>query len=174
MVKHCISLFVLLCFACTGREDESEKLTFEKQLNNTRKLRLAGLYLRGDPDLDSLNFNVYFLYEDGKILYFGSLDGATYNSETLTDRTLIEKIKKNIVSWGLYTIGGDTISFEKWHHSGGPPKITYIRKGKILNDSTFIITSSERPNGEERTQLNEVYHFRKFHPKPDSTNDFIK
>jgi hypothetical protein len=174
MVKKYISLSLLLCFACKWLADESEELTFEKQMNHTGKLRLSGFYLRQDPSMDSLNFNIYFLYQDGKIMYFGSLDRATYNTETLTDSTLIKKIKKNLVSWGLYRISGDSISFEKWHHSGGPPKITYIRKGKILNDSTFIITSSERPNGDERTQLNELYHFKKFHPKPDSTNDFIK
>ena len=64
--------------------------------------------------------------------------------------------------------------FEKWYpNSPGQPKV-YIREGKILNDTTFHITASYRPDGSERREKDEIYHFKQFSPKPDSTNNFVK
>jgi len=47
-----------------------------------------------------------------------------------------------------------------------------VREGIILNDTTFQIT--KYTSGSNVSERNEVYHFREFHPKPDSTNKYIK
>jgi len=52
----------------------------------------------------------------------------------------------------------------------------YTKSGKILNDTTFVLTSVERsgkPWTKEEELYRKKYHFRKFSPKPDSTNRFI-
>jgi hypothetical protein len=163
---------MLVSCSC-GHIFESEKLTFKKVENNSNKLNLDGCYLHLLSVDDTVFCNPIFLYRDGVIIDAGSMKMRQMN-ELLSDKEFLQTINHTRSAWGLYRIDGEGISYEKWYYSGGPPDITYIRKGKILNDSTFIITSSERPNGDERTQLNELYHFKKFHPKPDSTNDFIK
>ena len=61
-----------------------------------------------------------------------------------------------------------------WYSPSGGGTPAYVREGKILNDTTFHITTSYRSNGSERHEKDEVYHFRQFYPKPDSTNNFIK
>ena len=50
----------------------------------------------------------------------------------------------------------------------------YLDKGEIQNDSTFLITKSIRSKTGEEKELNEIYHFKQFSPKPDSTNVFVK
>lgn len=76
--------------------------------------------------------------------------------------------------WGIFNIKNDSIVFERWYPSSGGPFPAYLRSGKILNDTTFVITKSFRSKiGNEEQQLNETYHFRKFSPKPDSTNIFV-
>jgi hypothetical protein len=174
MVNNSIIIFVFLT-CCTYIVGESERLTFKKSPNMSGKLNLQGYYLLTDTMAgEKLSRNVYFLYEDGKIFDMASYDEEEFDERYFTDEKLLQKLKQNRVSWGLYKISGDSISYEKWYHSGGPPKVTYIRRGSILNDTTFIITGFERSHGGGSGSLNEVYHFHKFHPKPDSTNEFIK
>ena len=77
--------------------------------------------------------------------------------------------------WGTFQINKDSIVFERWY----PAEVSksYYRSGKILNDTTFVITESYRlRNGKKKEwrEKNEVYHFKAFSPKPDSTNRFIK
>jgi hypothetical protein len=153
---------------------ENEPLTFERKDNVTGKLKLNGFYIRRDSVNGNVQSSIYVLYQDGKLLYVGTFDENEFDTKYLTDAVILEKVRSTLPSWGLYEISRDTISFEKWHYTGGAPKITYVRRGSILNDSTFIINQVARPDGSERTDVKETYHFNKFHPKPDSTNDFIK
>jgi hypothetical protein len=75
--------------------------------------------------------------------------------------------------WGVFNIKDNIIKFERWYPGQGAKK-AYVREGIILNDTTFHITKSYRSNGSELKDADEVYHFRKFSPKPDSTNVFVK
>ena len=78
--------------------------------------------------------------------------------------------------WGVFNIKNNQILYERWCPSE-PPYRTYVREGNIINDTTFVITKLYRMvNGKktEESELNEVYHFKQFSPKPDSTNKFIK
>lgn len=76
--------------------------------------------------------------------------------------------------WGLFVIDNQTIKFERYYPSDDITRWTYIREGIILNDTTFLITTSYRSDGSDFSIKNEIYHFRQFSPKPDSTNNFIK
>jgi hypothetical protein len=172
VTRYISALFLLLIPPCSCTF-ENEKLTFAKVENNSKRLNIDGCFLYLYSVGDTKHCVPVFLYRNGVIVEFGSMELERLH-ERLNDEEFLAYVKTIRSAWGLYRINEDSISYEKWYYSGGPPKITYIRKGKILNDSTFIITSSERPNGDERTELNEVYRFKKFHPKPDSTNDFIK
>jgi len=53
----------------------------------------------------------------------------------------------------------------------------YIFGGEILNDTTFILTEQFLINSDGTKDLlnsfGRTYHFKKFSPKPDSTNSFI-
>ena len=82
-------------------------------------------------------------------------------------------IKKNKSSWGLFEVIGQQIKFERWYPSSGGPLPVFVRRGKIINDTTFIITETYKSDGTERNIVNESYHFRKFSNKPSNNNPFI-
>jgi hypothetical protein len=112
---------------------------------------------------------------NGVILAAGGLE----LSETEMDKYLTKEFvnsdsyKKYKSNWGVFEIDGMLIKFERWYPSD-PPLKSYINSGLILNDTTFQITKSMRSDGSEVKEINEIYHFRSFSPKPDSTNSFVR
>ena len=73
----------------------------------------------------------------------------------------------------MFLIEDNNIKFDRWYPSERPYQ-AFVREGVILNDTTFHITKSYRSNGNTEARVrDEIYHFRKFSPKPDSTNRFI-
>ncbi len=118
-----------------------------------------------------------FFYSNGIILHIG----GRYNYEELlnmekeiTNTQLIQKLKENKYCWGLFKIEDKNILFERYYKSDALSKKAYIRSGLIVNDTTFRITKSVRSDGIEEKEIEEIYHFKQFSPKPDSTNNFIK
>jgi hypothetical protein len=167
--------FFILCFSCSQFNGESNSFSLEKETNHTKKIKLRGYYLREVSIPDGKALNIIFFYENGVLMSPGSFEEKQGKVERyLRHNLFMSKVKDLQVSWGLYTIKDDSISFEKWYHGGGPTKILQIRKGIILNDTTFLIGSVFRSNGTEKTLVKEYYYFKKFNPKPDSTNQFIK
>jgi hypothetical protein len=73
----------------------------------------------------------------------------------------------------VFIIEDNVIKFERWYPSERPYN-AFVREGVILKDTTFHITKSYRSNGTEKREKDEIYHFRKFSPKPDSTNVYVK
>jgi hypothetical protein len=165
-------LFVALgAFTACSAKFESEELTFPLQNNSSEALKLNGYFFRRYEK--SKDVNILFLYRNGLIHDLGAIDGE--NLSLLTTASFLKKVKPLRTSWGVYIIDGDSLKFEKWYESGGPPKVAFIRSGVVLNDSTFLIQRIIRSHDPtEITKANELYHFRYFHPKPDSTNEFIK
>jgi len=135
------------------------------------QLRIDGYYYQkyGNPEL----FETYILYRSGIILNTGVVDKLIDLEQAILNPDIINKLKGMKNAWGVFKIDSNVIQFERWYPSD-PPLKAYIRSGVILNDSTFQITKSMRSNGEDVKDRNEVYHFKAFSPKPDSTNNFIK
>ncbi|OFX35987.1 MAG: hypothetical protein A2W95_17860 [Bacteroidetes bacterium GWA2_40_14] len=153
---------------------KAEKLSLEKQAYTGCQLRVDGYYYMNYAGGE--NYSVYFLYKDGTILYGGGFQYSEFQKNTLkfSDTIWIKNMKEYRHRWGLFKIEGNKITFEKWYPSSGGPLPVYISSGEILNDTTFRITQSMRSNGKEVNEKNEVYHFKQFSRKPDSTNNFIK
>ncbi|MBN2175462.1 MAG: hypothetical protein JW731_15135 [Bacteroidales bacterium] len=168
MIKNLILLLLFalqLSCAFNWRDDE---LTFLREDNKSNELRLDGYYYIGEKTIAT-----YFLYRNGIILYTWSTDDLNFTEieNRFIQKEFLDKLKNVKYLWGLYRIEGNRISFERLYpHS---PKKAYIRSGYIPNDTTFIITKSMRSDGTEVREKNEVYHFKKFGPKPDSICKFI-
>lgn len=152
-----------------------DKLTLTKQVYSGGQLRTDGYYYYS---ADNKLYDTYFFYRDGLIINGGGSSSLTpfksFEKEFSSSYTN-EYLSNSKYAWGLFNIQGDSILIERWYPSSGGPLPVYMSMGKVLNDTTFVITKSLRSkNGKEEQQLNETYHFRKFSPKPDSTNTFIK
>jgi hypothetical protein len=159
-----------------------EPFTIQKQDINTNNLKIDGYYY----NLSNNQLDDFFLYKNG--IYFGGADVATTRLTNLTEIDLLIsqtydlKVKNPVrYSYGLFNITNNEIKIERWlSGTGGPyPKQTLI--GEILSDSTIkfhTIIGDYKYNKNNSKKpvvlINKIFVFRKFSPKPDSTNKFIK
>lgn len=191
-----ILLVVLLIFcysnltSCSLLFDKSLHLKKEQIQENS--LRLDGYYY-SDYNVDATVVidrygnnrtekqtyrGIYFLYKNGVIINAQNreLNDTNNYEDWFRDKRYNEMLKKGKYNWGICNITNETIRIELWYCA--EVCITAVDEGKILNDTTFVITESYqlRKNGTKKKfrKKEETYHFKQFGPKPDSTNSFIK
>jgi hypothetical protein len=160
--------------SCCSKIFPDEKLSMQRKDYNGNELRIDGYYFREDNT--SYSVGIYFLYNNGIILYGGFpliSEIGEYEQKYANGDWALSR-KKDKASWGIFRIDGKIIKIEKWEPSTGIGLPVYIKEGSILNDTTFHITTGYSPNGSNRRELNEIYHFKQFDNKPDSTNVYIK
>lgn len=170
-IKLIIMAVVFSSNSCDKEILLDEKLTLEKESYTGNQLRIDGYYYTQFRDIH----RIYFLYRDGTLFSGGDVYENKLNEyeQKYQNGSFWDAKKNNKLYWGLYNVDSDDIMIEKWHPSSGGGMLVYLHSGEILNDTTFVITKSVRPKTGEEKDLNEVYHFREFSPKPDSTNNFL-
>ena len=165
--KILLILVVLLCGCNKMFKDEELLLSKTPYLGD--ELRIDGYYYRQlPPD----KYNILFLYRDGIMIYYICF---LTDLQQIEDRipSIYEEIKNSKLRWGVFVISDYRIQYSGWGTSVGGGLPTYKSIGIIENDTTFHITKDINSDGRE-FEVNEMYHFRQFSPKPDSTNNFIK
>ena len=152
------------------------KISLSNNIGFKNQLKLDGFYYTSiNPKTKAVQ--KFFLYENGVILNmmaFDSVDLVDLEKQIQGFNKYSSKNKKNYLSWGVFELKNNNISITSWYPSSGGPLPVYVEKGGILNDSTFIIKWYETTKGKKVRDLNDVYRFHKFSPKPDSTNYVIK
>lgn len=155
---------------------DDDKLTIPKTPFTGNQLRIDGYYY----SLFNNEINtIYVYFQNGVFQHFGVTKcGLDFDKAELyfSNANSLKVIKNNKYFWGVFLINGDNIKKEEWQPSSGAFPV-YTSEGKILNDTTILFTQLYRlQNGQKTglTTINETYYFRKFSPKPDSTNEFIK
>lgn len=161
-------MILLNVMSCEKITESDDVLTLKRQNYYGNELLLDGIYYTEETTFDGIIYSRYALYRNGIIRYLGSpqnvgsIQFLNGNSKT---------------HWGVFQIDGNEIKFEKWYPSSGGPLKAFIRSGIIVNDTTFHIKKSYRMRNGEKTEimeLDEIYHYLPFSPKPDSTNSFVK
>lgn len=163
-------IIITVILSCRG-ERWDDKLTLPKQDYNGSELRVDGYYYHESDDA----YEVFFFYRNGTTLYGGfPLMSEIANKETTyLNGSYYNFIKNDKTSWGRFIIEGNVISREFWRPSSGGPSEVYTHSGVILNDTTFQITKAWRScKPKKKNDLDRVYHFKQFLPKPDSTNAY--
>jgi len=140
------------------------------------KLNLNGAYIHkvGWPDPEWGVSVIYFLYCNGIILEVGAElsnkpDLTRYSSKNF--HTFLNDNRGDMTHWGALDIHGDQISWEIY-----PPRAfskTMIRRGRILNDTSFVITSVYLNSDRKSEPLEEYYFLTRTNFKIDSTNRFV-
>ena len=152
---------------------ENEKLTLQKTPYTGNELRTDGYYYDME---DGKIWSTYFFYRNG-IMHCGIASDTLGNNLNMYDTWFasdfyLQRLRTDRRRWGLFEIHDDSIVFERWGIlEGGDPVLRF--SGRILNDTTFIITRCENPHSGDVCQEQDLFHFRHFSPKPDSTNMFI-
>ena len=185
MVKlKILAIFFLLTFQSCYLLVDQAVLPIPRDIKNTG-INLDGYYYTIEychPDKSSYQINNFFIfYENG--IFMGGINYAIGNDCNTKEKilsTVDVKLKSKLFpnansnSKGIIRIISDSIFIQSVGGRFGDCIQTY--SGKVLNDTTFIITygSSTRCAGdsyEERQPdtLNLLFHYRKFGPKPDSS-----
>lgn len=157
----------LFIFSCKTLFSD-EKLTLQKRDYTGKELKTEGYYYAYFSQTDITA--VLFLYRNGIVLSEGG-----YSSKNLDviEKKIINGNFKSKEHWGVFIVEGNKIQWERWIGSTGIGACLSKSTGYILNDTTIRFT--ERYNSEYKTtsSIDEVWHFKQFSPKPDSTNRFI-
>jgi hypothetical protein len=137
--------------------------------------------IRGDNLQPAIKMDGYFYtkYENGYIALFFYKNGVVYTTNTIEGVSDLEDLDDHIRTkhsgansvqlrwfWGIYRIEGDIIKVNYWLSGTGSVYPAEISEGEIISPSIIRIPWID-------DQLNE-FKFRRFSPKPDSTNAFIK
>ena len=165
-----ILLFSILLNSC-HLLFQDEKLMLPKKDYTGNELRIDGYYYY-HPEPNSTR--VLFFYRNGVMIDFISYFPTT--DLTVVDKSIAdmyEKLKDSKYIWQVFLIEGSTIQCSGWGSSVGGGLPSYKCIGTIENDTTFRFIKSIDSKGRE-FEKNDVYHFRQFSPKPDSTNVYIK
>lgn len=164
-------LCLILCSCKTCKENGNQKLCSDANWYSGNELRLDGYYYSeyNDPP----RRKIFFLYRNG-VMFDGELvplDELEAKEESYSNGEYYRIAKDFVSKWGHYSVSNGKLKFEKWYPSNR--YIAYVNDGLIINDSTFHIAMSYRCDGSNFLSENVTYHFKKFGPKPDSTNQYI-
>jgi hypothetical protein len=162
---------LIICLSCCSILFPDEKLSLERTDYHGNELRTDGYYYYQEENYT--HTLVVFLYKNGTIL-----SARSYSSHDLNDveKEMVnsyDKIGKEKTYWGVFTINGNQIKYERWV---APTESISISKsiGYIENDTTFCITEEFFSYNRKTYHTNEVWHFKHFTNKPDSINSYIK
>jgi len=170
MRKTWVVFVILSFFACRG-ERWDDDLTLPKQDYTGNQLRIDGYYY---SVTDNNSYNIYFYYRNGTVLDAGFVDfeNLAVSEQEFINGTFYNHAIERKYYWGRFVIEGNTIKTENWVPNTGPLEV-HTSEGIILNDTTFKMTKSYRScKPRKAREYEEIYHFKKFSPKPDSTNSY--
>jgi len=158
--------------SCCGTLFSDEKLSMQREDYYGNELRIDGYYYCYFEKTDITV--VYFLFRNGVIRHAG---GYSRYIEDNREQEMVSYYGKSTskTDWGVFIINGNKIEYEKWVEAPSGVRATINRRaGYIENDTIFHITESYNSGTGETKQVNEIWHFKQFDNKPDSTNVFIK
>ena len=163
MIILCTSILLAGCF-------KDEDLMLPRTNYDGNELKINGYYYSYS---DNNGIYVKYLFRNGIHLsayYFSTTDLSEVEKEMVQEYDLLQKDKSR---WGVFVINGNTIQYSAWSTSVGGGLPTFKAIGTIENDTTFRITKSINNSDGREFERDDIYHFRQFSPKPDSTNIFI-
>jgi len=173
MILFILTVNLSIFMSCCSTLFPDEKLTMQKKDYKGNELRIDGYYYHHQKDGNYEFTLVVFLYRDGIIIStraYPSLDLSIVETEMIKE---YDEIKKRKVSWGVFGINDNRIEYEEW--TSPTERMTLRRNtGYIENDTTFRIVEHFFSYNRKTYQVNQVWHFKPFDNKPDSTNVYIK
>ena len=168
----CLSCLPLSCQKLGLCKDK--EFSFDRLDNTTGKLRLDGYYYSQyfNDSTEELSI-VCFLYENG--IFEGNSSGPTEEVRE-GDVEIDDSFSRNSAKtgWGIYKIEGDEIEIQTWLPTQLSCHAIQVEKGVIENDSTFIITSTYTTKDKDEQEVNSIFRFVPYSPKPDSINSFFQ
>jgi hypothetical protein len=163
IIKYLIILaLTLLLYGC-----KDEELTLPKIPYTGNEIRTDGYYYsyyanNSTPPEEYIV--TLFLYRNGVILSAGAYDERNLNALERKMLERYESLQNEKIGWGVFIVKNNKIEYEQWSTSAGGGLPVFRNFYNIENDTTL------------RGFTGNIYHFKQFSPKPDSTvaNKWIK
>jgi hypothetical protein len=143
-------------------------------------LKLNGYYY----NIQDNRYKVIYLFSNGVYRLVAQADAPGPNIDLikfLDDKATVRFIGDKYMvryDFGLFQVDDSAIIIEHWLSGVGTRYPKRRLQGTITNDSTFHITvkyGDELHGGNKPVNVvDEIYHFRRFSPKPDSVTKFIQ
>ncbi|MEI6020694.1 MAG: hypothetical protein WCR21_06160 [Bacteroidota bacterium] len=166
-------VFVFICcIAC-----KKNKFSISPQSHDGSTLHLNGYYFTKSAraNSDSL-IDILFFYANGVVLYATSNDSQLSADEAdFKSGAYYQMIKNTRNYWGPYKIDGSSLYFERWNPQEFYPIHAFI--ANIINKEQFELVETYnivRKKQKLKSALNDIYRFKSFALKPDSSNAFVK
>jgi len=170
--RYCLVLIsLLICFSYTGCKKlfKDDDLSLPRENYYGDAIKLDGYYYHHGTN----STYAFFLYRNGVYL---NAHGSSKTDLDVVEREMIEyydKIRSWKYSWGVFVIRGNILEVEGWRSVGWTGKLPVYKSFYIIENDTTLRYIKDIIDGRE-TEKNEIYHFKQFSHKPDSTNVFIK
>jgi hypothetical protein len=165
-MKNSITFFILFSLIGCDKLCDIPPLKTNRVRYIGNALRLDGLYYTKDFKSN------FFLYRNGilkGVCVDDAINAIPNKFKCSLNADIIAGAQKVPYFWGVYLIEQDSIRIETWGTIADCSYDTFQRKGKILNDTTFLIAGMVNRN----STIQDTFYFAAFSPKPDSTNKFI-
>lgn len=150
----------IILLGCSCSPTSRMPLHFQRMDYQGNDFRMDGFYY-------SNRFCIFHFYRNG--VAFGGGFGKDFNNLLTSWNALIQRPKysqQTPMEWGVFLVNYPEIKLEHWHSGSGARYPTAQYAGKILNDTTLLLTGG--PFGTD------TFHFHAMPTKPDSTTRFIK
>ncbi|MBV5343897.1 hypothetical protein JZU68_09975, partial [bacterium] len=151
-----VNLLVLIVVSCSCG---IQKLSLNRQDNNTNRIRLDGFYYNNTK----FQFEHFFLYQNGVVFNGGFCTSYESVSKILDFYNNPSNYNHSIdlpYAWGVYQINDDNILFEWWRSGDGLDYPTVKFSGKVINDTTLVLDYPARAVGRD------TFYFHPFKNKP--------
>ena len=170
-------LFVVIQFSCVHVLPD-EELTMTRTSYTGKEFRIDGYYVgTTNYGISEKNYNSYkFFYSNGLVFSSFSYDINKKIPDINEIIANMERYRDSKDLWEVFQLENNVIHTQGWGNSGtvfGEYRLYSLvnQYYKIINDTTILY---EKSTGYYSGNYNEYYYFKKFSPKPDSTNIFIK
>ena len=177
MKKIILLMFLVSVVILLNQCKKDPEFSFARTPYQGNNLKINGYYYYKYSANNVEYYEIYFFYRNGVILNTGvtTKDQLALFEQNCSNGTVYNKLKKHKVNWGIFKIDTNQIQFELYDYiSAGARLSLWLSSGVIQNDSTFKIIALKRHGRSEITNVENIYHFKQFSPKPDSTNNFIE
>ena len=163
--KLILVILIPFFYSCIGTLPD-EELTMFRTPYNGKEIRLDGYYSGLNYQSGNTTYIQYMFFYSNGILYtsFGYNNDITDINEIIK---LMDKDRKDKREWAVFKVSGDSIIMQGWRlRDDVYQNYAYNYRYKIINDTTLYY--------EDSWGSTKSYYFKKFSPKPDSANVFIK
>lgn len=174
-----LPFLLLILIGCAPEEPGDQSPSFRRADYAGGLFRMDGYYhhvfASDSNSIPVQRVRILFFYGNGVFLHGGAptLSELPQREEKFRNGEFYREHKENKSHWGVFRVEQMAIVDEGWVGTGG--SFSIVRETKeIIDDTTLILTGSERLDGSERRALDETYRFKAFGPKPDSLAAFIR